>query len=145
MCYKYKEREHVCASITWLMNAIQSLIMICGTGVCVILCAHFIITQQYNITVGDYALVIVYIEQLYAPLNAMGGMYRLNEKFFCNEDYSNLSFSTIQQNMVDMESMVGILREKIEVNYCLLILIVANIHIFKIGLRCAKCLRVDID
>ncbi|KAI8615677.1 P-loop containing nucleoside triphosphate hydrolase protein [Chytriomyces sp. MP71] len=75
-----------------LVNLAQNTVITTGLAVGCLLCAGRVVRGE--LTVGDFIMFISYLVQLYGPLNSFGGYYRM-----------------LQQNFVDMESMLDLLNE----------------------------------
>ncbi|XP_037068889.1 ATP-binding cassette sub-family B member 6, mitochondrial-like [Pollicipes pollicipes] len=81
-----------------LLNVVQNVVINGGLLAGSLLCAYFV-ADNGTLTVGDYVLFSTYIVQLYAPLNWFGTYYRM-----------------IQQNFIDMENMLDLLKEEEEIS-----------------------------
>ena len=80
-----------------VLNLGQNIIIVCGSFSLMLLAAHEVV--EGRMTVGDYVLVLTFLQQLYGPLNYLGTYYRL-----------------IKQALVDVEALHKLLEENIEVN-----------------------------
>ncbi|XP_043219990.1 ATP-binding cassette sub-family B member 6-like [Amphibalanus amphitrite] len=80
-----------------VLNVVQNVVINGGLLAGSLYCAY-LVSSDGSLTVGDYVLFSTYILQLYTPLNWFGTYYRM-----------------IQQNFVDMENMLDLLREEEEV------------------------------
>lgn len=80
-----------------LLNVVQNVVINGGLLAGSLYCAY-LVSEDGSLTVGDYVLFSSYILQLYAPLNWFGTYYRM-----------------IQQNFIDMENMLDLLREEEEI------------------------------
>ena len=87
---EYNRADRVSQWSLNLLNSTQGIVILAGLGFGCLYGAHRITLGQ--LTVGDFLLFFSYATQLYAPLNWFGTYYR-----------------TIQQNFIDMESMLELM------------------------------------
>ena len=80
-----------------VLNLGQNVIIVCGSFALMLLAAHEV--TEGRMTVGDYVLVLTFLQQLYGPLNYLGTYYRL-----------------IKQALVDVEALHKLLMENVEVS-----------------------------
>jgi len=92
----YQTEEWKSVASLNMLNTVQNFIMTSGLLAGSMLCVYLV--SQDQLTIGDYVLFGTYIIQLYAPLNWFGTYFRM-----------------IQQNFIDMENMLDLLKEKQEI------------------------------
>ncbi|KAJ1900373.1 ATP-binding cassette-type vacuolar membrane transporter Hmt1 [Kickxella alabastrina] len=93
---EYQVAEWLSTTTANLMNLGQNLIVQLGLLAGALLSAHRV--YEGEMTVGDFAMLLAYITQLYGPLTWFGTYYRV-----------------IQKNFIDMEKLLELFDEPIEV------------------------------
>ena len=76
----YQKREWKALSSLALLNAVQTVVIVSGLAVGVILCTRLVIKGKEN--VGDLVLFVTYMLQLYTPLNFFGTYYRTIQQVY---------------------------------------------------------------
>ncbi|GMH33510.1 hypothetical protein BSKO_01344 [Bryopsis sp. KO-2023] len=86
----YQKIEFKWMSMFFLLNVLQSLVMVAGMIGGILLCVRSVVRRE--ISVGDVTVFLTLLRQLYAPLNFLGTYYRM-----------------IQNNATDMENMFDLM------------------------------------